>query len=180
MIYWTDIIEEIVESVQTDSDKPASLKTDAPYYMHGHPLEIHTILEEKGHSGTLKFERFPLIALIQDFDEENNQDASPSKAELRIIIAQVTDPNFDITQRYDSTFRTVLGPLYDLLIKHIVESGWFKNCSASLCPHTKTDRPYWGREIDGNSQENIWNEFIDAIEIRNLQLDLRLKRNCIK
>ena len=73
MIYWTDIIEEIVESVQTDTDKPVSLDSGAPYYMHGHPLELHTILEEKGHSSTLKFEKFPLIALIQDFDEENNR-----------------------------------------------------------------------------------------------------------
>ena len=45
MSYWIDIIDEIVTSVQDDSDN--ALASDEPFYMHGHPLEIIDLLNQK-------------------------------------------------------------------------------------------------------------------------------------
>lgn len=178
--FWIDIIEEIVTAVQDDTDKPVGLESDEPYYMHGHPLEILNTLSEKDRHKTYKFKKYPLIALFQDFTETigenmNNQ----GETDLNIVICMQTSPDYTSAERYDNVFRTVLYPLYDLLIKHIESSGWFLNDGPGLIPHDKTDRLFWGRSGLYGNEGNIFNDHIDAIEIENLSLSLRLKQNCI-
>ena len=179
--YWVDVFEDIVTDVRTDADKPVSLDTDEPFYMHGHPLEIINTLSMKDKNDVHKFNKFPLITLFQDFTEVIGENqAIRSSAELNIVIAMNTSQDYLAEERYDNTLRTVLYPLYDLLIKHIEQSGWFKDVGPGLVPHDKIDRLYWGRSGLYGNEGNIFNDYIDAIEIRNLQLELRLKRNCIK
>lgn len=180
--YWVDIFDEIVTSVRTDSDKPAALDTDEPFYMYGHPLEIINILAKKDTNDVHKFNKYPLIALFQDFTETMgaNQAIPSAVQDLNIVIAMNTLPDYTAENRYDNTFRTVLYPLYDLLIKHIVKSKWFLNVDPGLVPHNKTDRLYWGRTGLYGNEGNIFNDYIDAIEIESLSLELRLKQNCIK
>ena len=179
--FWIDIIEEIVTDVQNDTTKPAALASGAPYYMHGHPLEILNTLSAKDNNKDWKYKKYPLIALFQDFTEAigenmNNQ----GETELNIVICMQTSPDYTSAQRYDKKFRPVLYPLYDLLIKHIEASKWFVNVGPGLVPHDKTDRLFWGKAGLYGKEGNIFNDHIDAIEIDNLSLSLRLKQNCIK
>lgn len=177
--YWVDIIDEIVTDVRNDTNKPVALDSDEPFYMYGHPLEIINTLSQKDKHDTQKFNKFPLIALFQDFTETMGANqAVQSSAELNIIIAVNTSPNYTSEDRYTNTFKTVLYPLYDLFIKHIVKSKWFANVDPGLVPHNKTDRLYWGRSGLYGNDANIFNDHIDAIEIENLSLELRLKQNC--
>jgi hypothetical protein len=41
-------------------------------------------------------------------------------------------------------------------------------------PHTKTDRYFWGADDD---TKNVFNDFIDAIEIENLELKVKNQFN---
>lgn len=179
--YWVDIFETIVTAVREDTDKPAALDMDEPFYMHGHPLEIINILSQKDKHDVHKFNKYPLIALFQDFSETmgENQATRSAVSDLKIIIAVNTLQDYTSENRYDNTFRPTLYPLYDLLIKHIERSGWFKNVSPGLASHTKIDRLYWGHTGLYGNEANIFNDYIDAIEIQNLSLELRLKQNCI-
>jgi hypothetical protein len=179
--FWVDIIEDIVDEVRSDwTTRPVSLESDSPYYFFGHPREVVIELTEREQSTSLKLKRFPLIALIQDFDENMGNDQKIlSSTSLRIIIAMTTDPDYDSAQRYDNTFRTILYPLYDLFIEKLIESAYFLNVGDGLGSHIKTDRPFWGRQEAGNSVANIGKDYVDAIEIRDLQLDLRIsQKNC--
>lgn len=170
---WVDIIEDIVDNVRADSDLPA-ITNGGPFYMHGHPLEVFNILAQKDRNKVNKFKKFPLIALFQDFTETMGDDMRiRSSASLNIIIAMNTSPDYDASQRYDNTFRTVLYPLYDLLLKHIVKLNRFSNVAPGLVPHDKTDRLFWGKNNEGVSIDHI-----DAIEIQNLRLDLNYKTGC--
>jgi len=179
--FWVDIFDEIVTAVREDADKPATLDTDEPFYMFGHPLEIINTLAKKDKHDTHKFNKYPLIALFQDFTETMgvNQAVQSAVPDLNLVICTNTSPDYTAENRYDNTFRTVLYPLYDLLIKHIVKSKWFANVDPGLVPHSKTDRLYWGRTGLYGNEANIFNDHIDAIEIQNLSLELRLKQNCI-
>ena len=177
--FWIDIFDEIVTDISEDTSKPGTLEADEPFYEHGHPLEIIDILNQKDRHDTEKFNKYPLIALFQDFTETMGQIQSiQSSVELNLIIAVGTSPDYTSEQRYDKNFRPMLYPLYDLLIEHIIKSKWFLNTDPGLVPHLKIDRLFWGRSGLYGNEGNIFNDRIDAIEIQNLQLDLRLKQNC--
>ena len=180
--FWVDVIENIVTAVRNDADKPGVLfiPADSPYYLHGHPLDIIKVLNQKDRSPTNKSKKYPLIALLQDFTETigTNQKIK-SSASLNILIAYSTKSEYDSAQRYDNSFRDILYPLYDLLIEKIISSNMFLNASDNLTSHDKIDRLYWGRGETKGNVSVVFNDLIDAIEIQNLQLDLRLvPKNC--
>lgn len=180
--FWVDVFNEIVTSVRNDAAKPGVgvILAASPFYMHGHPKEIINTLSKKDKHDVQKYNKYPLIALFQDFTEEMGEDQTiRSSAELNMVIVMNTSQDYTAENRYDNTFRTVLYPLYDLLIKHIEQSGWFKGVDPGLVSHNKIDRLYWGRSGLYGSEANILNDYVDAIEIQNLQLDMRLRQNCI-
>ncbi|MCK5607627.1 hypothetical protein KAR91_37430 [Candidatus Pacearchaeota archaeon] len=173
--YWVDIIEDVVSEVRADTDKPATLTSEQPYYMHGHPLEVINTLSLKDKNDTYKFKKYPLIALFQDFTEVMGEDQKiQSSTSLNIVICMETSQDYSSAQRYDNSFRTILYPLYDLLIEKIIASGYFLNASESLTSHNKIDRLFWGKTGLYGNEGNIFNDHIDAIEIENLDLDLRV------
>lgn len=177
--YWVDIIEVVVASVRTDASMPSGLPTGAPFYLHGHPRDVVDVMAEKDQSDTQKLLQYPLIALFQDFEEGMGEDQQiASRASLNLIIATNTKMDYHASERYNATFRTVLYPIYDIFIRKVYESKYFANVGINLCPHTKIDRLYWGREGLYGNEGNIFNDAIDAIEIRNLQLDLMNRKRC--
>ncbi len=177
--FWVDIIEDVVTEVRNDATKPGVIPTDSPYYMHGHPLDIIKTLNEKDRSPANKSKKYPLIALFQDFTEEIGTDQRiQSSASLNVVIAYSTHSSYNSAQRYDNSFRTILYPLYDLFIAKLISSGWFLDASEGLTSHEKIDRLYWGRGETKGNKAAIFNDLIDAIEIRNLQLSLRLVQKC--
>jgi len=141
------------------------------YYEYGHPLEIINTLAEKTQSNVFKYKKYPLIMLFQDLDEEHNK-IGYKIPYTTIIIATPTNPTFKAKQRYDETFIPILYPIYESLIKNLEVStfiGWDKE-------HTKIDRVYWGKNgIYGNTG-NIFNDFLDAIEV-NFK-NLRIIKKC--
>ena len=157
--YWIDAFEDLVDAVRADTDNPGT--GNEPYFMHGHPLEIVDRLNQKDRDKTYKFQKYPVIVLFQDFPEEVGQDMTiRSEGTFNLIIAKDTSADYNASERYTNTFRPVLYPLYDLLMKHIQRSGLFKNVTAGLTPHTKTDRLFWGREGLYGNEGNIFNDRI--------------------
>jgi hypothetical protein len=176
--YWVDIFGDIVSDVRSDTTKPAGLDALAPYYDYGHPLDIVNKLKQKDTS-SLKFNKFPFIALLMDFRETMGEDMTvrARTTDLSIVVVTNTKPELFTSERYDLNFRTTLYPLYDLLIKHITKSKYFKT-GPGLVAHDKIDRPYWGRQGLYGNEGNIFNDYIDAIEIENLELSLLLTNTC--
>lgn len=172
-MYWVDVIEDIVDLVRADSTKP-SVGADAPYYLYGHPRDVVNQLSMKDKHGTLKFKKFPVIILLQDFDETMGESGLiVSETSLNIIIATSTDPNYISSDRYTNTFKPILYPLYELFIEKIATSNYFLEVEQGLVPHTKTDRLFWG-----TNNANTGNDYLDAIEISDLNLKLSKTKNC--
>ena len=129
-------------------------------------------------SQNLKFKKWPLICLLQDFEESNGQDMTiVSEVNLNIVICTATDASYTGSQRYDESFRPTLQPLYELFIKKVAQYNGFSGLSEGLIPHTKIDRLYWGTEGGAGNTANKFNDYIDAIEIRDLNLKYNGK-NC--
>lgn len=137
-------------------------------FHHGHPLEIVNLLKQATHLESVKFEQFPAVCLFQDFPEKF-VDAGEREAELNLVIVIDTVRTYEASQRYTYTFKPILYPLYDLFMSALAESG---SISGTYFDHTKTDRLYWGKSGLYGNTGNLFNDFIDAIEIEKLRLKI--------
>ena len=160
MITVVDIFADIVAEVQKVYD-PAEL--EKPYFMHGHPVEIATILSEKDVSSVYKFKKYPAICLFQDFDENWSADSVECPS-LNIAIITDTKAEFEASERYQSTFKDELYPIFNIFIEKI-KSSKHLDVRRDQITFVKTDRLFWGRNNQG-----VMNDFIDAIEISKLKL----------
>lgn len=147
-------------------------------FMYGHPVEIVGQLQQM--TGIYEAEKWPLVALFQDFEEKKGDSLSiESSVNLNIIIAQMTLPTLTSPERYEQTFKPVLYPLYEAFINQVALSGQFSEREPGLIKNVKIDHVYWGKKGLYGSSANTFNDYIDAIEIKDLQLKL-LTINCNK
>jgi hypothetical protein len=189
MIVIADIIGEVVSAVST------KVFTDATYeavkaaikqqlntnvseitYLHGHPVEIITTLTERdGATNELKFKKYPLIAMFQDMAE--NPANGMMEASLQIIIATSTQPELKATQRYATTFKPILLPLYDLFMLELNKHKSVR--SQYTIDHQKYDRVFWGTvtNLMEGTQVRMFNDYLDAVELQNVKLTF-FENNC--
>ena len=137
-------------------------------YHYGHPLEIVNLFKQATHSESVKYEQFPAICLMQDFPEKFT-DANDREVELNVVILTDTKREYEASQRYTYTFKPVLYPLYDLFLTALTESSYI---SGQYFDHTRYDRLYWGKSGLYGNTGNIFNDFIDAIELENLKVKI--------
>lgn len=159
------VVEKIGKVVQRMRDKDMS-----PYYMFGHRLEIANQLLQKDKDNVYMHQKYPLVALRQDFEEQVSNGLLTCTLNLAII--DFTDKNYTAEQRYENVFKPVLYPLYAKFIIALRQEGFMWPGWQNAPPHTKIDRPFWGIAQQEKNVKNIFNDPIDAIEILNLKLSL--------
>jgi hypothetical protein len=141
-----------------------------PFYLYGHPIEINKILVTKDKDKVRMYQKYPLIALRMDTEEEFTTEGLV-KFNLNIAIISYTDRAITADKRYDTVFRPVLYPIYEQFMEQLGNSGLFSwSGSLSRPPHTKVDRPYWGTIGEQGNEANKFDDPLDAIEILNLSL----------
>lgn len=148
------------------------------YYQHGHPLEIVESLQEMTKNPDASETKYPLIALFQDFPEKKGTNNSDAELKLNLIIANLTQPQLKAPDRYVQNFKPILIPIYYEFLKQIAKSGYFREDNSIKLLHTKIDRLYWGRSGLFGNQKNLFNDYIDCIEIVDLQLNLKQNTFC--
>lgn len=140
-------------------------------YKYGHPKDVFNEISKMAQHPDYKARRFPVIALLQDFDEELN--AGIDEVPVQLILGLDTQPHFNTKQRYDASFtERKLLLLYKRFIQYLEwdTSTYFRRGDA-----TKTDRMYWGKDGALGNEENKADEFIDAIEIN---INLKVLSTC--
>ena len=148
-------------------------------YMYGHPLEIVDILSELAKTQAQETSRFPLVAFFLDFEEvKGNRPDIESVVKLNLAICSKTIPTYSATDRMTNSFKAILYPIYDALMEAILYSGYYSNVRKSIPPkHKKIDRLFWGKTGLYNNTSNMFNDYIDAIEIKDLELEV-YKQHC--
>lgn len=165
-----DIVEKVSDKLTPQLQTYDSLITGV-HYEHGHPLEIVETLTQKDKSNTHRFKKYPLVALLQDFPEHNNRNGFDEiEPVFRVLIIRATKPTFKAAERYDYNFVPVLYPIYEELLKQIDKSPVFLTYGVTTISHTKIDHPYWGRDGLWGKEGNIFNDWVDCVEIQNLKL----------
>ena len=114
---------------------------------------------------------FPAVCLFHDFPEVMGYERSLT---LQLVIITDTSKHYTTAERYTNTFDPILTPLYELFLKQLAKSDYVDSDSDSVLyfEHTRWDRPYWGKDGIYGAVADIFNDFIDAIEIENLKLKI--------
>lgn len=145
---------------------------EMPFYLYGHRVEIANRLLEKDLQSTLKYKKYPLVALRMDTTEQ--LDRGVIDFSLNAALIMQTDRNWNAEERYTNVFKPILYPMYASFMKQLRNAGLFMWESAKDLPkHTKIDRPYWGVEGKEGNTANLFNDPLDAIEL----IDLKLTQN---
>lgn len=140
------------------------------HFEHGHPLEIIESLQQKDKSQTYRFQKYPLVCLFQDFPETSGGVGFEREVTLHLIIAKGTKREYKAKDRYEHNFKPFLYPVYEALLEEIDRERNFQTYGVSRIEHQKWDRLYWGRNGLFGNQSNIFNDYLDVIEIKNLKL----------
>lgn len=172
-----DIFREIVErtnAVLIEKNPEIISGAGAVQYMHGHPLEIINRLKQKDKGQLARFNKYPLIALFQDFPEDSTGSniGIESEATLHLIIAKGTKREHIASERYEYNFIPFLYPIYEEFLRQVVADKSIQVYSVDKLQRQKWDRLYWGRSGLYGNEGNIFNDYLDVIEIKNLKLKI--------
>lgn len=166
-----DIIQAVVTSVATDTGLALN-------YEPGRWYQILQELQDLDNSITMKGLKFPLFAMQMPIKEKRGGERPGFSTVVipRIVIAVLTK-NCDGTERvldkYDigGTFKTTLYPIYKSFFKWLARSVNVINNDPDNFIHTKMDNP-------GQQATESTNDFIDSIEILDLEINLRQIKTC--
>lgn len=184
--YIVDIIGEVVQGFTPDvlpiikANELAVLGTtliDTIDYQYGHVIELIQTLSQYDKTDNYRRIKYPLVFLAMDFPEKRGKPDWYATAVLNIIIAHQTDSMDKIGDRMRKVFKPVLYPIYYALLDGLAAHDLINENTADILSHTKFDRGYMGTIKDSGNIANRLNDYVDAIEIVNLNLTI-LNNNC--
>ena len=170
----TAIVDYISEMVQKTSDKISDVIGAELFYSYGHILEINNSFSSCSNTEDFRKQKYPVILLLQDFAEKMGIDQTiETQVKLQILIIAESDKNYSAADRYAKVFKPVLYPIYETFIKILNKDGRLVTPYSGV-PHEKIDRPLLADAFveTTKGKAKFFNDFLDAIEIRNLQITI--------
>jgi len=150
------------------------------YFDYGHYTEIGRNLSRKQADQASQGKRYPLIWLVMDFEELYDDTITDicTLPALQLFIVTETEPALSTEERMQKNFFPRLYPIYDELMNQLGNSGLFTCGDPDSIKHRRIVRPYWGgQDAIGNSVTKLFPDFVDAIQIRELNLEVDIP-NC--
>ena len=135
-------------------------------YMHGHMLEISNIVKQLSVDPDVS-KRYPLLALQHDFKQKPEGLKGVQLDDLKIYIITLSRPEYTAQQRIETIFTPILHPLRDELVRQIARSGYFDQQTIEEVEEAMTwiDHLFWGRAQVMGNDGNIFNDWVDCVEI---------------
>lgn len=160
-------IEDILSAVIASMNTKLASKDIAVSFQFG---TLREIVDNLNTLTSVNAKKYPLIALIEPFRQQKGIYGINTKARLRLLIATYTEKNLKADERLASNFKPVLFPIYDAFLAEIKRSESF---SAEEIKHTLINHFEIGRESLSGYDGSVFNDHIDAIEIQDLELNVK-------
>ena len=135
-------------------------KSLAPYFDYGTRRTINIKLMEKN-GGEYAYQKYPLIALR--LPTLVQVEGGIATIEANLLIANFTNKHYRPEDRIANVFEEILWPLTKLLVMRIGSSGEFIGFEPS---YSQIDRLFYGTETGEENIANIFDDPLDAVEIR--------------
>jgi hypothetical protein len=153
-----------VDSINTAVDGSGVWKALAPYSMFGTRKTINYELTAKN-GNEFKYQKYPVIALRLPAPVVT--DGGVATLQANILIATFTSKTQRPSERVVNTFRPILNPLVDRFLEMCRRSGEFLMFNPD---HEQIDRMFYGTGGDEEDIANVFDDPLDAVELRNLEL----------
>lgn len=154
----SDIVEQVSINLYSELGSTVQFK-------HGTWKSIkERILEENG-SRTRKNVRFPLVCLIQVFEEDFKADSEYSEATLTLLICNESEPQWYSEERYTNNYLPTLYPIYAEFMELLNASPYVVGYNQRYFQHTKADDLHLP-ETDVNKLP----ECLDGLWVRDLKI----------
>lgn len=119
--------------------------------------------------------KYPIICLISPFEEDRREE--DERVSLWFIVLVNTRKGYTNEERETFSFEKVLRPIYRIFIDEVGKDARFATNYRGIVPHTYTENYRYGRVGVLGPDGKPFRDFIDAIEIKNLDLTIK-KTKC--
>lgn len=145
------------------------------HYEYGHYTDIQERLIAYSKTASKKQDRYPLIAVFEDDRVVHQRKGVYGVTGMKVLILALSNPNYTREQREETTFKPILFPIYEELLKQIWMSGHFMVYSPDQIRHTQINRPHWGDPSLYSNESYLFGDVLDGIELSNLELTIYLQ-----
>lgn len=179
--YIEDDLRDIVAKVNTivlPQLQAAQPSITGVSYSFGTIDELNENLAQKGKTQAGKLIKYPLVFLLVDIKEPVGYVGDYADLKLRLAIINQTSKTFKAKERLDNNFKPIIMPIYFELLNQISLAGniFIGASTPDNLKHTAIRRYYWGRESSAGNTANKINDYVDGLEIDNLELRYYLNR----
>ncbi len=167
-------IYEAIESVVDKINETKSLNL-----IFGSAKEVQQTLVEWSKSPSKKNSKYPCLIVFTPITvpREQSERVDDGVVAVDMVIVTNTKKTYKVSKRIEMVYEPVLWPLYELLIETIKLSDKFDNPSNGLIAHQTTDRFYYSPTPAAD--QNVFAAVLDAIEINDMELKLRVLNKCL-
>ena len=165
-----DIFRDIVSTVSTNLASEESLNIPAVYFRCETWLELVANLTMDAKHPEYSNTRYPLIALIRNYDEKFTDDNGYADVSFNLIIVTRSTADKKSQQREDDNYIPILRPIYSELMECIKNSRKFANYFDTMPTHTKTESFLVGREGNRGNTAYSLPDIVDGIIVTDLRL----------
>jgi hypothetical protein len=176
-----DVLGEIVASLSGNTTvlmtssingQTYEVKPDITY-MFGDAQYIKDQLDD--YSKVTSVEKLPLIALYTPVREKRGLPDCASEAKVSLFIACSSRKEWNNDERKEYSFENVLRPIYEALIDALKRCRQIDNNYDGSVPHVYSENYSFGKYGAYTATGDAVSEPIDAIEIRDLVLKIKLQ-----
>lgn len=164
----TDLFADIVKRVSEKNESNVS-------YMFGDWDYISSELTLWSKSPETAKLKYPAIFLYSPFDEDRSDEEFQCKASIDMLIAVNTISEYTNEERSIISFDKCLRPIYNILIEELKNDRWLDFGYKNIVKHRYTENYRYGRRGVSGPDGNPFNDRIDGIDIKNLEITVRNK-----
>jgi hypothetical protein len=167
-----NIPQIIADIVAVVSDNLATEIGSDIQFLHGTWASIRSRIVEEASGTVIKNTRFPLVCLVQVFEEKYKANSEYGDVSLTLLICNNSEQTWYAEQRYTSNYIPILYPIYAEFMAVLNTSPYFVGYKEKYYQHTKADDLHLPENND-----NKLPECLDGLWIKDLQL--RLDDKCL-
>jgi hypothetical protein len=172
-----DISREGMEAGITIPGTYGEYKSNKPYFDYEKWPKEANKLTELNKLAYKRYQKFPLIFLLEDITQDESVSGYYCSANLNIFFVTYTQQNKDAKWRLENKIKLILQPIYDNFIKALIESRIITAISSKQLNKSKTNRYFLGTE---GENQNALNTIVDAIELNLKNVEFLYNKNtCI-
>jgi len=169
--YIEDDLRTVIQSVSdviTPKLQIYDSKITGVHYWFGTKLEIIETLTQKSKNNTDKFQKYPLVCLFIDVDENKGvQKGNIEDLKLNMAIIYGTLNNFKAYERLEKTFKPVIMPIYFELLNQISLNGnmFLGAYPVNNIKHKIARKYRWGETPISGDNQNMIQDYVDGLEL---------------